>query len=165
MENLEDTILKAKDKMPEVTPTPPGFHSQATAYELKSRLNWGEPGLTIVDVRDRSAFNECRIMGAITMPMSSLQKTAESGILPLLPRRDIYVYGATDEDTASAANTLRQAGYNRVAELKGGLSDWQEIGGPVEGSNSEKPLTEGSFNVGARLKEFAAQKEKEKRMK
>lgn len=165
MKNVEDTIVKAKDKMPEVTPTPPGFHSQATAHELKSRLNWGEPGLTIIDVRDRSAFNECRIMGAITMPMSSLQETAKSGILPLLPRRDIYVYGATDEETASAANTLRQAGYNRVAELKGGLSDWQEIGGSVEGSNSEKPLTEGSFNVGARLREFAAQKEKEKKMK
>lgn len=165
MKNLEDTVVKAKDKMPEVTPTPPGFHPQATAHELKSRLNWGEPGLTIVDVRDRSAFNECRIMGAITMPMSSLQEIAESGTLPLLPRRDIYVYGASDEDTASAARVLRQAGYNRVAELKGGLLDWQEIGGPIEGSDSEKPLTEGSFNVGARLREFAAQKEKEKKMK
>ena len=39
-DNLQDAVVAAKDKMPKVTPTPPEFHTQATAYELKSRLNW-----------------------------------------------------------------------------------------------------------------------------
>src|SRR5689334_14962981 len=111
MANLEDRIVAAKDKMPNVTPTPPAFHSQASAYEVKSRLQWGEPGLTIVDVRDHDAFNECHITGAVTMPAEELVDIAS---FALLPGRDIYVYGATDEETTTAANQLREAGFARV---------------------------------------------------
>ncbi|WP_416672845.1 rhodanese-like domain-containing protein [Egbenema bharatensis] len=92
--NLQDAVVAAKDKMPEITPVPPEFHSQATAYELKSRLNWGEPGLTIVDIRDHDTFNECRIMGAITLPLPDALEMAKQA---LLPGRDIYVYGNSDE--------------------------------------------------------------------
>jgi rhodanese-related sulfurtransferase len=160
--NLQDAVVAAKDKMPNVTPTPPGFHSQATAYELKSRLNWGEPGLTIVDVRDHDAFNQCRIQGAITMPMPEFLEMAKTA---LLPGRDIYVYGASDEDTASAANMLREAGFSRVAELKGGLEAWRELNGPVEGVATMSPSSPGSTNVSERLKEFSNMKAKEKQMK
>lgn len=161
-DNLQDAIVAAKDKMPKVTPTPPEFHTQATAYELKSRLNWGEPGLTIVDVRDHDAFNECRIMGAITMPMPDFLETAKSA---LLPKRDVYVYGDTDEETASAANMLREAGFTRIAELKGGISAWREIGGPVEGTATNNLPSEGATNVASRLKEFSQIKQNEKKMK
>ena len=48
--------------------------------------------------------------------------------------RDIYVYGETDEATAAAANKLREAGYQRIAELIGGLAAWKAANGPVEGA-------------------------------
>lgn len=161
-DNLQDAVVAAKDRMPNVTPTPPGFHSQATAYELKSRLNWGEPGLTIVDVRDHDAFNECRIQGAITMPMPDFLEMAKTA---LLPGRDIYVYGASDEETTSAANMLREAGFSRVAELKGGINSWREINGAVEGTATNTLPSPGSTNVADRLKEFSQMKAKEQKMK
>jgi rhodanese-related sulfurtransferase len=161
-DNLQDAVVEAKDRMPNVTPTPPGFHSQATAYELKSRLNWGEPGLTIVDVRDHDAFNDCRIQGAITMPMPDFLEMAKTA---LLPKRDIYVYGASDEETTSAANMLREAGFSRVAELKGGLNAWREINGAVEGIATNTLPSPGSTNVADRLKEFNQMKQREKQMK
>jgi len=39
---------------------------------LKDRFDWGEPALTIVDVRERAAFNTSHVMGAIAMPMNEL---------------------------------------------------------------------------------------------
>lgn len=161
MANIEDAITNAKDRMPNVTPTPPGFHSQATAHELKSRLQWGEPGLTILDVRDHSAFNEARIVGAISMPMEQLPNWAQ---FSLESNRDIYVYGANDEETASAANTLRGAGFLRVAELKGALDAWKQISGPLEGAATNVSPSSGAYNLGDRLREFSQVKANERRM-
>lgn len=161
MTNLEDRIVAAKDKLPDVTPTPPEFQTKATAYQVKSRLQWGEPGLTIVDVRDHDAFNDCRIMGAVSMPAENLLDMAG---FALLPGRDIYVYGASDEETAAAANQLREAGFVRVAELKGGLKSWKEISGPLEGPASDQSPGPGAYNLGDRLREFAQVRAKEKSM-
>lgn len=161
MANVENAIKNAKDKLPNVTPTPPDLHAQATAHELKSRLNWGEPALTIVDVRDRDSFNGYRILGAISMPLNELAGWAESS---LEHKRDIYVYGSSDDETASAAKILRDAGFLRVSELKGGLNAWKEIDGSVEGRDTVEPPSAGAYNVGSRLKEFAEEKAEERKM-
>ncbi|NJR64823.1 MAG: rhodanese-like domain-containing protein [Leptolyngbyaceae cyanobacterium CRU_2_3] len=161
MKNIEDTILDTKDKLPNVTPVPPGFHNQATAHELKSRLNWGEPGLTILDVRDHTSFGECHIMGAMNMPNEELSTLAESG---LEFNRDLYVYGASDQESASAVDTLRSAGFERVAELKGGLSAWREIAGSVEGTATNQSPGADAYNVSSRLQAFKEEKAREKRM-
>ncbi|WP_017662596.1 rhodanese-like domain-containing protein [Baaleninema simplex] len=110
-------------------PTPPPFQSQATADELQSRLNWGEPALTIIDVRDREAFNKESIRGAVPLPMSELVSEARANFETT---RDIYVYGNDDDETRLAATTLREAGFERVAELKSGLNGWKAIAAPVE---------------------------------
>jgi rhodanese-related sulfurtransferase len=157
-----DAIAKAKDKLPNITPTPPSLHSLATAHELKSRLQWGEPGLTILDGRDRSAYEECRIKGSMLADLEGFE-SGEKFNMAL--ERDIYIYGATDEDTATAANTLRQAGFTKVAELKGGLEDWMAIGGATEGLATQGHSPAASErNVVSRLQEFAKQKDAEKRM-
>jgi rhodanese-related sulfurtransferase len=159
MADLQDAIANAKDKLPDITPTPPGFHPQATATELKGRLQWGEPALTIVDVRGRDSFNACRIMGAIPMEPESLVERAESS---LERTRDIYVYGANDQETTAVANTLREAGFQKVAELKGGLDAWMEIGGPIEGTSTpDHPVSAGEYNVVSRMGEFAEERQKE----
>lgn len=112
-------------------PTPKPLKSVSTVFELKDRLDWGEPALTIIDVRDRGLFNEGRISGAISMPMAELVSRAATS---LESERDIYVYGGTDDATAGAADQLRQAGYSNVAELMGGLGAWQAADGATEGT-------------------------------
>ena len=64
------------------------------------------------------------------MPMDELVARAA---VSLERDRDIYVYGATDEETAQAATKLRDAGYEKVAELMGGLGAWQAASGTTEG--------------------------------
>jgi rhodanese-related sulfurtransferase len=114
-------------------PIPEPLKAKSRVYDLKERLDWGEPALTIIDVRDRGAFNTSRIMGAVSLPMSQLV----SGALNNLELdRDIYVYGRNEEETAAAAAQLSAAGYKNVAELLGGLPAWKAAGFPIEGNSA-----------------------------
>jgi rhodanese-related sulfurtransferase len=106
-----------------------GVTLQSDAHELKTRLEWGQPGFTIVDVRDRLTYNHGHITGAVPIPFQDLAQRASS----LVKNRDIYIYGENDEQSAQAAQTLREAGFANVSELIGGLSTWKAIGGAVEG--------------------------------
>jgi rhodanese-related sulfurtransferase len=149
MADLQDAIKNAKDALPNVTPTPPGLKAESAAYDLKARLEWGEPALTIVDVRDREAYNAGRITGAIPMPMEQLADLAQSS---LEPERDIYVYGESDEQALQAAEMLRGKGFKNVARIVGGLPAWREVAGPTEGVNEDTSLEPSAFNVVSRLK-------------
>ena len=116
-----------------IIPIPAPLKSQSRPYDLKERLDWGEPALTIIDVRDRDTFNISHIMGAVSLPMTELVARA---LINLELTRDLYVYGSTDEQTAEAATQLRTAGYQNVAELTGGLAAWKANGYPIEGNSA-----------------------------
>ncbi len=133
--------------------------AQANAHELKSRLEWGEPGFTILDVRDRMVYNEGHILGAMAMSMDQLVERAKSS---MDLSRDIYIYGETDEEAAQAAAQLRSAGFERVSELKGGLAAWKAIGGPTEGVvESRTPPGADDYNVVARIANHLETQQKE----
>ncbi|MFE4107231.1 rhodanese-like domain-containing protein [Almyronema epifaneia] len=123
-------VEQVKETVTAPLPSPPPMQPEATASDLKQRLDWGEPGLTIIDVRDRQAYNQERITGAIPMSMSDLASEAQSA---LESNRDIYVYGESDEETGQAASDLAAAGFSSVARIKGGLPAWKAISGPTEG--------------------------------
>ncbi len=110
-------------------PRPASFKEKSRVYDLKSRLDWGEPALTIIDVRDRDSFNEGHIMGAISFPSAELVARTQAS---LERSRDIYLYSDTDEETADAAARLREAGFERVSEVTGGLGAWKAAEYPVE---------------------------------
>jgi rhodanese-related sulfurtransferase len=99
-------------------------------HDLKSRLEWGQPAFTIVDVRDRHTYNHGHITGAIQIPLDELGQRAKSA---LHTERHIYIYGADDEQAAQATQTLREAGFAEVSGIPGGLSAWKSVGGATEG--------------------------------
>lgn len=102
----------------------------ADVHDLKSRLEWGQPAFTIVDVRDRHTYNYSHITGAIPIPLDDLVSRAKSA---LHTERQIYIYGEHDAHTAHAAQVLREAGFADVSELQGGLTAWKTVGGATEG--------------------------------
>ncbi|ACK69348.1 Rhodanese domain protein [Gloeothece citriformis PCC 7424] len=113
-------------------PIPRTLKAKSRIYDLKNRLDWGEPALTIIDVRDRRDYNVSHITGAVSMPMSELVKRA---LKSLELSRDIYIYGYTDEVTVEAAEKLRNVGYINVTELEGGVAAWKAADYPIEGVN------------------------------
>lgn len=130
----ENAVESVKDVVTAPLPKPPSLHKQSNPKELKDRLNWGEPALTILDVRNAEAWQQERITGAMSMPLDSLVERVEG----ITPQRDIYVYGISDAETAEAASALYQAGFTKVAEIKGGLDAWKAIAGPTEGISSSR---------------------------
>lgn len=150
MANIEDSIQDIKEKIPNITPTPPGLKAQSSAHDLKARLEWGEPAFTIIDVRDRNAFNDAHILGAMSMPMEDVVNNAKDSIDL---RRDIYVYGESDAETSQIADKLREAGFHSVAELRGGLGAWKAIAGPTEGIiESQAVPGKEAYNVASQVK-------------
>lgn len=150
-DNIQDTIVNAKDNLPDITPTPPAFHTNSSAKDVKSRLEWGEPALTIIDVRDRAAFNRGHIVGAMAMPLDVVAERAAATIDKV---RDMYVYGDSNEQAAQAAQALIQAGFERVSIIQGGLEAWKAIAGPTDGT--EESLNEpspDSYNVLSQVKQ------------
>jgi rhodanese-related sulfurtransferase len=109
-------------------PIPAPLKPQSRVYDLKQRLDWGEPALTIIDVRNRDVFNISHIRGAISFPLSQLVEQALASVELV---RDIYVYGSSDQETAAAAAALKEAGYQNVAELLGGVEAWKAAGFPL----------------------------------
>ena len=110
-------------------PTPKPIKNKSRVDTLKKRLDWGEPALTIIDARPRELFNLNRILGSISMPMN---EPAYLTLSSLELNRDIYIYAETDKQTGVAANMLRQAGYQNVSELIGGLTAWNRAKYPTE---------------------------------
>lgn len=147
MENIQDAIKDAKDALPNITPTPPGFKPESSVHDLKARLEWGEPALTILDVRDRESYNKGHIMGAMPMPLDRLIDDAQS----IAKARDIYVYGNTEAEASQAAAKLSDAGFRNVAKLQGGLEAWKEIAGSTEGTEEISHPGAEAYNVVSRL--------------
>ncbi|MBE9006596.1 rhodanese-like domain-containing protein [Fortiea sp. LEGE XX443] len=142
-----------------IIPPQPPIEPQTDVHVLKSRLEWGEPAFTILDVRDRQTYNEGHIMGAMPMPIDEL---AERAVPSLAKSRDIYVYGTNDEESAQSAQVLRSAGFEHVSQLKGGLAAWKAIGGPTEGIvESRTPAGADDYNVVSRLKNHVETQQKE----
>jgi rhodanese-related sulfurtransferase len=111
-------------------PIPSTLKDQSNISDLKGRLDWGEPALTIVDVRNWKVFNQGRIQGAVSIPSPELVDYALANLEPI---RDLYVYGETDEETNAAAAKLRAAGFQYVSVLQGGFEAWKAAQYPVEG--------------------------------
>ncbi|WP_088242978.1 rhodanese-like domain-containing protein [Calothrix rhizosoleniae] len=101
--------------------------------DIISRLQWGQPALTIIDVRDRSTYNQGHIMGALPISIEELTSRAKAS---LNTQREIYLYGESDEQTADAVKKLQVAGFTNVSEITGGLAAWKNAGGAIEGAVS-----------------------------
>lgn len=133
--------------------------AQVNVHELKSRVEWGEPAFTVIDVRDRMTYNDGHIMGSMCMSMDQLVDMAKQS---LALNRDIYIHGETDEETAQAASQLRAAGFENVSELKGGFPAWKAVGGPTEGVvESRTPAGADDYNVVARIANHLETQQKE----
>jgi rhodanese-related sulfurtransferase len=149
MADLHDIVEGVQNALGNLTPTPVVLQDESTAYDLKTRLEWGKPALSIIDIREHESFNQGRITGAMSMPMEQLGEMKST----LEPNRDIYIYGDTDEQAHTAAQMLRAAGFEAVTHVMGGLDAWHEIGGPTEGvQEGGTPPAANAFNVVSRLK-------------
>jgi glyoxylase-like metal-dependent hydrolase (beta-lactamase superfamily II)/rhodanese-related sulfurtransferase len=96
--------------------------------ELKSRLEKEEPGLLVLDVRERDAYLEGHIPGAKLLPRGQLELRVNQELPD--PTRRVLVYCDLGKVSTLAAATLREMGYARAVALDGGMVAWNEAGYP-----------------------------------
>jgi molybdopterin/thiamine biosynthesis adenylyltransferase/rhodanese-related sulfurtransferase/molybdopterin converting factor small subunit len=95
---------------------------ETTVEELKARMDRRDD-IWILDVREPNEFQICRIPDSTLIPLGELPKR-----LTEVPRGadapDIIVHCKMGGRSAKAVNLLRERGFTRVQNLKGGILQW-----------------------------------------
>jgi sulfur-carrier protein adenylyltransferase/sulfurtransferase len=95
--------------------------TEITVHELKRRLDAGE-SLTIVDVRNPEEFQICRIPGSQLLPLPELGKRYAE----LDKEKEIILHCKSGMRSAKAQQFLREQGYAKTLNLKGGILAWAD---------------------------------------
>ena len=98
--------------------------------ELKGRVEAGDDSLTVLDVRERDAYEAGHVPGARLLPRGQLELRVNQDLPD--PTRRILTYCDFGRISTLAAATLHQMGYQRAVALDGGMTTWREAGYPVK---------------------------------
>jgi rhodanese-related sulfurtransferase len=85
-----------------------------------------DPGLTLIDVRSPREFSEGHIEGAKLIPVNELNGRLTE--IESLKKKRILVYCHAGSRSASASQILKNNGFTRVSNLKGGITAWKATG-------------------------------------
>ncbi|HTN49201.1 MAG TPA: MBL fold metallo-hydrolase [Burkholderiaceae bacterium] len=97
--------------------------------ELRARLESGADDLLVLDVRERDAYEQGHLAGAMLLPRGQLELRVNRDLPD--PTRRIVVYCELGRISTLATATLRAMGYRRAVALDGGMQAWREAGYPV----------------------------------
>jgi glyoxylase-like metal-dependent hydrolase (beta-lactamase superfamily II) len=100
--------------------------------EVMRHLEAKDPGLIVLDVRERDAYAAGHIPGARHIPRGMLELRADAELPD--PTARILTCCQFGKVSTLAAATLRTMGYTRVVALDGGLEAWTKAGYPLEPS-------------------------------
>src|SRR6266536_301599 len=105
-----------------------GEIEEVDASRARELIEAGEP--LVVDVREQDEWDEGHIPGAVHTPRGYLESRIERAAPD--PARPIVVYCSAGNRSAFAAKTLGDLGYEDVASVSGGFTDWKRNGFPVQ---------------------------------
>ena len=110
--NATETPMANGSEIPEITPA-----------ELKQRLDRGER-LTIIDVREPHEWDICNLEehGARLIPLGEIGERAGE----IDPSEEIVLQCRSGARSAKALAALRDRGYRRLWNLKGGILGWSD---------------------------------------
>jgi rhodanese-related sulfurtransferase len=105
-----------------------GGARQIGTLEATRLMNTGEA--VIVDVREASEFAAGRIPKSKSIPLTDLAKRITE--LDKFKSRPVVVTCASGSRSSGAIRLLKNAGFNNLYLLKGGLAAWRDASLPVE---------------------------------
>ncbi len=89
-----------------------------------------DDGAVVIDVRERDEWEEGHIPRALHIPRGFLESRVETAVPDRT--RPVVLYCASGNRSAFAAKALEELGYENVASLVGGFTDWKRNGFPFE---------------------------------
>jgi adenylyltransferase/sulfurtransferase len=94
---------------------------EITARELGERLARGDP-LEVIDVREPHEWEIARIPGATLIPLGSLP----ARVAELDSSRELVLHCHHGQRSQRALEFLRQAGFRKLKNLRGGIEAWSQ---------------------------------------
>ncbi len=118
---LVETLRAARDK------------SRVTPVQATLLIN--NDNAVPVDVRTDEEFAAGHICGAVHVPLEQVPEHKE---LQRLKHRPVIVYCESGARSAIAVKRLRQAGFEKVYHIVGGMAEWRKANLPVVSKREEK---------------------------
>lgn len=105
--------------------------------ELAQKMQAGEAGLLVIDVREDAERPTGYIPGSVHIGRGVLERDIEKKGFGGMARdadlaRPIVCYCRGGQRSLLAADTLKQMGFTNVVSLRGGFSAWAEAGRAVQ---------------------------------
>jgi len=85
--------------------------------------------VALIDVREPAEWSEGHLPGAVLVPKGSLPEQIRE-VAPD-PSRPVVLYCGSGKRSLLAAETMRDLGYEDVASMSGGITEWKELDFPV----------------------------------
>jgi rhodanese-related sulfurtransferase len=103
--------------------------AETNVDEIKQRLDCGDRGFYLVDVREESEWAKGHLPGAMHLGKGVIERDVETKI----PDTDaeIILYCGGGFRSALAADSLQKMGYRNVKSMDGGWRGWTDKGLPV----------------------------------
>ena len=95
--------------------------------ELVKMVN-GE-GATVLDLRDKSEFDQGHIVESINIPYASLESRMDE--LKKFKDKPLVIACKMGQHAGAAGTMLRKNGFENVARLRGGIAEWRGQNLPV----------------------------------
>jgi sulfur-carrier protein adenylyltransferase/sulfurtransferase len=99
----------------------PASANEITVEELKQRMDRRED-LFILDVRNPEEYQICKIAASTLIPLPSLPQRFRE----LDPDRELIVHCKSGMRSAKAIQFLREQGFRKLVNLRGGILAWAE---------------------------------------
>ena len=98
-----------------------------SSQEVTSLIN--QQGAVVVDVREKADFSKGHIVDSVNMPHN---KVAERmGELNKHKGKPIIIVDAMGQHAGSVGKQLKEAGFEQVVRLQGGINTWTADGLPL----------------------------------
>lgn len=90
----------------------------------------GAPRPVVIDVRERTDYDQGHIASAISVPSAEFNGRLESLKLPKFD--PVIIYSADDARARDVTKQLYESGYQGVLTLKGGIDAWRAAGQAIQ---------------------------------
>ena len=98
---------------------------EISAEEVKQKLD-GPDNFTLVDVREPSEYDICRIDGSTLIPLGEIEDMKPKNLTTISKSDQIILHCKAGVRSLKAAKALKQMGFEDVKSMAGGIEAWSE---------------------------------------